>query len=68
MVAPRPGGKAMLNLKEINRQIMIKAGILPMNIELTEICTGCRLESFFSHRMENGAAGRMASFIGFQER
>lgn len=39
-----------------------------MNIELTEICTGCRLESFFSHRMENGAAGRMASFIGFQER
>ncbi|HUC93123.1 MAG TPA: peptidoglycan editing factor PgeF [Paenibacillus sp.] len=68
MIAPLPNGKALLNLKEINRQIMIKAGILTANIELTEICTGCGRDSFFSHRMENGAAGRMASFIGFQER
>lgn len=60
--------KAHINLKEINRQIMIKAGILPIHIELTKWCTGCRRDLFFSHRMENGLTGRMASWIGIRER
>ncbi|WP_138751909.1 peptidoglycan editing factor PgeF [Paenibacillus sinopodophylli] len=63
-----PSGKASLNLKEINRQIMIKAGILPIGIELTEWCTGCRTDLFYSHRKEGGMTGRMASWIGIQER
>ncbi|WP_028611213.1 peptidoglycan editing factor PgeF [Paenibacillus harenae] len=61
-------GKGNLNLKEINRQIMIKAGILPIHIELTEWCTGCRRDLFFSHRKEGGPTGRMASWIGILER
>lgn len=61
-------GKANLDLKEINRQIMIKAGILPIHIELTEWCTGCRRDLFFSHRKEGGLTGRMASWIGIRER
>lgn len=61
-------GKANLDLKEINRQIMIKAGILPIRIELTEYCTGCRRDLFFSHRKECGLTGRMASWIGIRER
>lgn len=61
-------GKASLNLKELNRQIMIKAGILPTRIELTTWCTGCRTDLFFSHRVEDGNTGRMASWIGIRER
>lgn len=61
-------GKANLDLKEINRQIMIKAGILPIRIELTEYCTGCRRDLFYSHRKEGGLTGRMASWIGIRER
>ncbi|CAM4147970.1 peptidoglycan editing factor PgeF [Paenibacillus alkaliterrae] len=61
-------GRANLNLKEINRQIMIKAGILPIHIELTQWCTGCRRDLFYSHRMEGGSTGRMASWIGIRER
>ncbi len=61
-------GKARLNLKEINRQIMIKAGILPSRIELSKWCTGCRCDLFYSHRMEGGKTGRMASFLGMAER
>ncbi|SDT39185.1 conserved hypothetical protein [Paenibacillaceae bacterium GAS479] len=61
-------GHGFLNLKELNRQIMIKAGILPMHIELSEWCTGCRRDLFFSHRMEGGRAGRMASWIGMEGR
>lgn len=65
---PKENGKAYLNLKEINRQIMIKAGILPSRIELSNWCTGCRRDLFFSHRMEGGRTGRMASWIGIRER
>ncbi|WP_438446325.1 peptidoglycan editing factor PgeF [Gorillibacterium sp. sgz5001074] len=60
-------GKYRLNLKEINRQIMIEAGILPNRIEMTTLCTGCSLSSFFSHRAENGRTGRMAAWIGWKQ-
>ncbi|WP_338555684.1 peptidoglycan editing factor PgeF [Paenibacillus sp. KS-LC4] len=63
-----PNGKAMVDLKEINRQIMMKAGIMPIHIELTQWCTGCRRDLFFSHRMEGGKTGRMASWIGIAKR
>lgn len=65
---PEPDGKARINLKEINRQIMIKAGILPTGIELSKWCTGCDSDLFYSHRMEGGKTGRMASWIGIAER
>ncbi|MOA02188.1 Laccase domain protein [compost metagenome] len=68
LLSMKESGKANLNLKEINRQIMIKAGILPIRIELTKWCTGCRRDLFFSHRKENGTTGRMASWIGIRKR
>lgn len=61
-------GKSMLDLKEVNRHIMIKAGILPEHIEITSWCTSCHPELFFSYRKENGITGRMASWIGLEER
>ncbi|MFS0871632.1 peptidoglycan editing factor PgeF [Paenibacillus xylanilyticus] len=61
-------GKTMLNLKECNRHIMMKAGILPDHIECTTWCTSCHPELFFSYRKENGTTGRMASWIGLEER
>ncbi|MFC4103902.1 peptidoglycan editing factor PgeF [Paenibacillus xanthanilyticus] len=63
-VLPSSPGKARIDLKEINRQIMIKAGILPTHIEITQWCTGCRTDLFYSHRTEQGRTGRMASWIG----
>ncbi|QWU14928.1 conserved hypothetical protein [Paenibacillus sophorae] len=60
-------GKMMLNLKELNRRIMIKAGILPTHIECTTWCTSCNHDLFFSYRKENGVTGRMASWIGIKE-
>lgn len=60
--------KSMLNLKELNVIIMIKAGILPEFIECTTWCTSCHPNHFFSYRKEDGTTGRMASWIGMKER
>lgn len=67
MVGPLADGRAAINLKEINRQIMIKAGIMPSNIELTKWCTSCSQSEFYSYRAEQGRTGRMASWIGMAE-
>lgn len=61
------GGKSVLNLKELNRRIMIKAGILPTHIECTTWCTSCNHDVFFSYRKDGGTTGRMASFVGLKE-
>ena len=64
----KENGKYMLNLKEINEQILRKAGILPTHIEITNLCTSCQQEWFFSHRRDKGRSGRMASWIGMMKR
>jgi YfiH family protein len=58
------GDKARLNLKLFNQLLMIQAGIPPAHIECSEWCTGCHTDRFYSHRVEGGNTGRMASFIG----
>ncbi|MED4603632.1 peptidoglycan editing factor PgeF [Paenibacillus validus] len=63
----QPNGKYKLNLQQVNRQIMIKAGILPSHIEITGLCTSCHTDLFFSHRKEGGRTGRMAAWIGLRE-
>lgn len=58
---------AMVNLREINRHLLVKAGIMASNIECTTWCTGCHQDMFYSHRMEGGHTGRMASWIGWKK-
>lgn len=62
------GGRAALDLKDLNRRLMIKAGIVPSNIEITRLCTASRTDLFFSHRVENVGAGRMMSWLGRREK
>jgi|SRR5690625_3856267 len=56
-----------LDLKECNRQLMIKAGINPNHIEFSLLCTSCHSDLFFSHRRDQGKTGRMASWIGLRK-
>ncbi|MEO3947465.1 peptidoglycan editing factor PgeF [Gorillibacterium sp. CAU 1737] len=60
----REDGKARLDLQQVNRQIMIKAGILPASIEVTERCTQCSPDLLFSYRRDGGRTGRMQAWIG----
>ncbi|MBT2687952.1 peptidoglycan editing factor PgeF [Bacillus sp. ISL-47] len=56
-----------LDLKKLNMQILLNAGILEDNILITEYCTSCDKDYFFSHRRDKGRTGRMMSFIGWKE-
>jgi hypothetical protein len=64
LTVPARPGRAAANLKEFNRRLMMKAGILPSRIEISRWCTGCRTDLFFSHRREGGKTGRMAAWLG----
>jgi len=57
-------GKYKLDLWEINREIMVESGILPENIEITNRCTMCEDEIFYSHRRMGGKRGSLAAFMG----
>ena len=61
------GDKYMLDLPLINYQQLLMSGLTKDNIELSSICTSCRVDSFFSYRRENGCSGRFMSMIGIKE-
>lgn len=56
-------GKYQLNLWEINRQILIHAGVLQEHISVTDICTCCNPTYLFSHRASKGKRGNLAAFL-----
>lgn len=56
-----------LNLQELNKQILIKNGVLEEHIAVTQLCTSCHRDLFFSHRRDKGKTGRMMGFIGWKE-
>jgi len=60
------GEKYMLDLPYINRQQLLKAGLDSKNIELSNICTACEVDSYFSYRKEQGCSGRFMSIIGLK--
>ncbi|KJS11536.1 MAG: multicopper polyphenol oxidase [Peptococcaceae bacterium BRH_c8a] len=61
--APGRPGHWWLDLPELNRRVLLQAGIKAANITLSGYCTACREDLFFSHRKQSGRTGRMASFI-----
>lgn len=56
-----------LDLQGTNRNELLLAGLLPEHIELPELCTGCRTDLFFSHRMEQGKTGRFSVVIALKQ-
>ncbi|UOQ85500.1 peptidoglycan editing factor PgeF [Gracilibacillus salinarum] len=56
-------GQYQLDLKQLNQQILIEAGVLPAHIHTTSYCTS-HDNLFFSHRRDKHPTGRMIGFIG----
>jgi YfiH family protein len=59
-------GKHHFNLWEISRSQLLTAGLDETRIEITEICTRCNTEMFYSYRAE-GVTGRFATVAMLRE-
>ncbi|SMC87658.1 peptidoglycan editing factor PgeF [Papillibacter cinnamivorans] len=60
----RPAGdKWHVDLKGINAHLMRLAGITPEHITLSEECTACSPQRYWSHRVTRGQRGSQAAFI-----
>jgi copper oxidase (laccase) domain-containing protein len=60
--APR-GGKFTTDLKGLNRHLLLRAGILSRNIDVSPECTACLGAKYWSHRRTRGRRGSQASII-----
>ncbi|WP_432665199.1 peptidoglycan editing factor PgeF [Wukongibacter baidiensis] len=55
--------KYLLDLWTANKISLIEAGIPDENITVSNICTKCNNDLFFSYRAEDGKTGRMAAIL-----
>lgn len=63
----RPAGeKYYVNLKEVNRYALTRAGV--RHIEVSEACTACEHDRFWSHRVTRGQRGSQGAIIVCKER
>ncbi len=58
--------KYHLNLWEACRQNLLGAGLEPDHIAVTDLCTCCNPDIFFSHRASKGKRGNLAAFLGIR--
>ncbi len=63
----KENGRYQLNLWEACRQNLLRAGVLPEHIEVTDICTCCNPDILFSHRASKGKRGNLAAFLAVCE-
>jgi YfiH family protein len=62
-----PGGKYHLDLREANQMTLLRAGIPADHIEVSNVCTKCNADTFYSyraHRMENEQAAMLVNRFG----
>jgi len=55
--------KSMVDLKEANRLLLLRAGLLPEQITVSGQCTMCQPDLFWSHRATAGKRGVQAALI-----
>lgn len=60
-------GQYRLDLKALNKLLLLHEGVKEENLLISDFCTSCHNDLFFSHRRDKGKTGRMLSYIGFQD-
>jgi len=61
---PKSEDKCHIDLWEVNRRWLLQSGVKADNITVTDLCTRCRPDVFWSHRATGGVRGSLAAFIG----
>ncbi len=65
-VIRRTESQSFLNLTLSNKIQLLQSGIPEENIETVGICTACNVNTYFSHRKEQGLTGRFCAVIGLK--
>jgi hypothetical protein len=60
------GGRTYFDIPGAIRQQLLDAGVPAASIEMSGLCTACRVDEFFSYRAENGVTGRFAAIVGLR--
>ena len=58
------GGKYYLDLPKANKHQALSSGIPEENIWVSDDCTFCRPDKYYSYRFAKGTTGRQGAFIG----
>jgi len=59
----RADGKYLVDLRAANARRLLKLGLLPENIDISEECTMCSHDKYWSHRYTKGKRGSQAAVI-----
>ena len=59
----REDGKTMVDLRAANARRLIQLGLKPENIDISEECTFCSHDKYWSHRYTKGNRGSQAAVI-----
>lgn len=62
-IAPQLGGKFQVDLKRIIAHRLQSIGLLSKHISISDLCTGCHLDLFWSHRKLGDLRGNQAAMI-----
>lgn len=62
----KANGRYMLNLQEANKRILLLSGIREENITISDLCTKCHSEDFFSHRVMGTNRGSLAAMLALK--
>ena len=63
LARPRADGKALLDLKGVNARRLVQLGVPAGQITVSDACTMCRPDVFWSHRATDGRRGVQAAVI-----
>lgn len=63
----KENGKYQLNLHKACEITLLEAGILPEHLDITNLCTCCNPDFFYSHRASNGMRGNLAGVMMIRE-
>jgi len=67
-ITAKGNGKFFVDLPGLNLQTLLNAGIPEDNITVSEECTCCKSDLYWSHRKTGGIRGTMAAVIVLNER
>ncbi|MYL19103.1 peptidoglycan editing factor PgeF [Halobacillus litoralis] len=65
-VSDKGGSRYQLDLKELNRQMLMEMGMQESAVQVSSACTYEKEDQFYSHRRDQGKTGRMLGFIALK--